>query len=335
VTDISVIICSNRLQRLAAVLESACALDVPPGLEWELVVVANGGQTPSAEASAPFAGRLPVRAVDEPVPGLCPARNRGSAEARGRYLCWTDDDVLLDRGWLAAYAAAFARHPEAAVFGGRILPEPEPPAEPWFVRSLKEWPVANIVARRDFGDFEAPVALEGGRIPWGANYAIRAEEQRRYAYNMELGFSPFHRRTGEETDLIYRILRDGGSGWWVPDAKVRHLIPPERQTLDYLDRYFEQAGQTVAFLHDRFPGDNANEVLGTPLLPGLGGPALALATAGFDLIARAALLAGPNRLALRFLARASYCRGILAHRRGARIAAQARAAESVGMEKAA
>ena len=33
------------------------------------------------------------------------------------------EDVSLDPGWLAAYIEAFARHPEAAVFGGRILPE--------------------------------------------------------------------------------------------------------------------------------------------------------------------------------------------------------------------
>lgn len=334
-TGISVIVCSNRPFRLAAMLESACALDVPPGLEWELLVVDNGGGTSFAEAAAPFAGRLPVRVVNEPMAGLCRARNRGAAEAKGRYICWTDDDVLLDRGWLAAYAAAFARHPEAAVFGGRILPEPEPPATPWFVRNLEEWPIANICARRDFGDVEAPIAFDGGRIPWGANYAIRAEEQRQYGYNPELGFSPFHRRTGEESDVVYRILRDGGSGWWVPDSKVRHLIPPERQTLDYLAFYHDQAGRTAAWLHDHFPGDNANEALATPLLLRIADPVLRLAAGAFGLTAHAALLAGPSVAALRFLARASYCRGILAHRAEARNASAPRSAAGVRMEKAA
>jgi hypothetical protein len=57
VTEISVVLSWNRPQRLAAMLESACALDVPPDLEWELLVVDNGGGTPSTEAGAGIARR--------------------------------------------------------------------------------------------------------------------------------------------------------------------------------------------------------------------------------------------------------------------------------------
>jgi hypothetical protein len=179
------------------------------------------------------------------------------------------------------------------------------------------------------------LSLEGGRIPWGANFAVRADVQKRYAFNVELGFSPGHRRTGEETDLIYRILRDGGHGWWVPEAVVRHVIAPERQTLDYLDRYYDQAGRTSAWLRDHFPGDNANEASATPLILRLGDIAVGLAATAYILIARAFAFAGPNLFALRFRARAAYCRGILAHRREASAVVAPFPAGAMKMEKAA
>jgi glycosyltransferase involved in cell wall biosynthesis len=314
--DVSVIVCTrDRAGRLRSMLESACTLAVPPDLRWELLVVDNGSEDDSAAVAGSFAGRLPLRLVREPVIGLCPARNRGVAEARGRYLCWADDDVLLGPGWLVAYAEAFARHPEASVFGGRILPELEPPAAGWFARFMYEWPLANVVAYRDMGDADRPIALEQGRIPWGANYAVRADEQQRHPYNEELGFSPHHKRTGEETDLIYRILRDGGSGWWVPDAVVRHVIGAERQTRPYLADYYDRAGRTAAFLHDRFPGDNANAVYGPPRFARMSRFELALFVASTRLVAAAAAIFGLNRLSLRYLARHAFHGGVLAHRR--------------------
>jgi glucosyl-dolichyl phosphate glucuronosyltransferase len=60
-------------------------------------------------------------------PPFSRARNRAVYAARGDYLVWTDDDVVVDPNWLAAYVAAFRRRPEAAVFGGPVFPRYEPP----------------------------------------------------------------------------------------------------------------------------------------------------------------------------------------------------------------
>jgi hypothetical protein len=312
--DVSIIVCTHdRPQRLRALLETACALEVPPGLAWELLVIDNGTNPATAEAAGGFAGRLPLRLVREPVTGLCHARNRGVAEARGRYLCWADDDTLLDPAWLAAYADAFARHPNAALFGGRILPLLEPPVSAWFARRLHQWPINYVVAHRDMGDFETRIGVEGGCLPWGANCAALTEAQRRHPYNVELGLSPHHRRTGEETDVAYRILKAGGSGWWVPDAKLRHVIPPERQTRAEILRHYDVAGRTAAFLHDRFPGDHSLVPFGPLRFARFGEAGLGLASAAAGLVAAAAYLAGATGPNIRFLARRGYYRGIAAH----------------------
>ena len=58
-----------------------------------------------------FADRLPIRREFEPERGLSHARNRAVDAAKGDYIVWTDDDVVVAPGWLAAYIEAFRRWP--------------------------------------------------------------------------------------------------------------------------------------------------------------------------------------------------------------------------------
>ena len=253
--DITVIICTrNRAAQLANALESVVKLRIPKGLRWELVVVDNGSSDNTAEVVASFRDRLPARVVREESAGLSHARNRGVTEAAGRYICWTDDDVLLDPEWLAAYAAAFSRYPKAAVFGGEITPVLQAPTPKWFARLADQWPLTTLLAKRDHGDQAIPLAFDQGIVPWGANFAVRAAEQRRVSYEPALGVSPLQRRVGEEAEVIFKIMRAGGLGWWVPDAKVRHIIPVKRQTLRYVYEFFFACGETGAYMERAWPG---------------------------------------------------------------------------------
>jgi glucosyl-dolichyl phosphate glucuronosyltransferase len=255
--DISVIICTrNRAAQLGAVLTSMVEMVKPAGIDWEICIVDNGSTDHTAEVVESFAGRLPIRRVREDLAGLSNARNRGVAEAAGRYLCWTDDDVLVDPQWLAAYAAAFEQFPTAAIFGGRILPSLEPPTPAWFAENAGEWPLTSLLAARDLGDETTPLSFEGDKVPWGANFAVRAEEQRRCLYDPRLGVSPNQKRLGEETEVMYRLFQQGAEGRWVPGAKVHHIIPQRRQSYDYVHEYFFAMGETLAYLESVSPGDN-------------------------------------------------------------------------------
>jgi glycosyltransferase involved in cell wall biosynthesis len=253
--DISVIICTrNRAAQLMNVLESAANLRMPKGLRWELIVVDNGSSDNTAEVAASFRDRLPIRVVREDMAGLSNARNRGVDEANGSYICWTDDDLLLDPNWLEAYASAFRRHPEAAIFGGRIIPVLQSPTPNWFRRFADEWPLTTLLAKRDLGDEVCPLSFEKGAVPWGANFAVRTAEQRQARFEPTLGVSPLQRRLGEESEAIFRIMKAGALGWWVPDSKVRHIIPPQRQTWRYVYDYFLSCGETVAYMERAWPG---------------------------------------------------------------------------------
>jgi len=249
--DVTVAICTrNRAGPLGVMLDSILRLEVPEGLAWELLIVDNGSTDETEAVIRSYADRLPVRYACEPEAGLSNARNCAVREARGRYICWTDDDVELDPSWLSAYADAFRRHPEAALFGGQIDPVIQGPSPEWFTRLAHLWPIADIVVARNFGEREIPLSFDNGVIPWGANYAVRTDDQRRFSYDPKLGVSPVQRRSGEESEMMFQLMREGATGWWIPSAKVRHLYPPSRQTYRYFFKHFVAIGETWAYLQD-------------------------------------------------------------------------------------
>ncbi|MGQ0704059.1 MAG: glycosyltransferase family 2 protein [Gemmatimonadales bacterium] len=239
---VTVAICTwNRAELLRQTLEQMTRLVVPSGLAWELVVVNNNCTDATDDVIASFASppRLPVCRAFEPNPGLSHARNRAAEEAKGEYILWTDDDVLAEPGWLAESCRAFERRAEAVIFGGPIAPWfPNPPPR-WLEQS---WPVvAHAYAALDLGDAEIPLTEQ--QVPFGANFATRSDVARAVRFDPALGVRPTSRMGGEETDLIRRVLRNGGTGWWVPGARVRHYVPVERQTLGYLRRWYGAYGE--------------------------------------------------------------------------------------------
>ncbi len=243
--DCSVVVCTrNQCAKLARMLASMAAMTVPPGLAWELLVVDNGSTDATPATIAAFADRLPIRRVGQPLAGLSNARNAAIAAATGRYIAWTDDDVLVAPGWLAAFAAAFAAYPDAALFAGRITPVLEPPTPDWFRAALPD--LHYLLAARDFGPVPVPLSVAGERLPFGASFAVRTPEQRQFPYDPDLGVAPGRRRGGEESAVAAAILNAGHSGWWVPDAEVEHLIASDRQTTAYIEHYYAALGEAWA-----------------------------------------------------------------------------------------
>ena len=42
------------------------------------------------------------------------------------------------------------------------------------------------------------------------------------------------------------VLAGGGSGWWVPEARVVHHIPRERQTIRHIRRFYAAYGEVTS-----------------------------------------------------------------------------------------
>ena len=290
----TVAICTwNRAALLGEALGRLARAQRPAG-DWELLVVNNNSTDDTERVLETFEGRLPLRRAFEERQGLSHARNAAVKEAGGEYIVWTDDDVFVREGWLAAYARAVERHPEAAVFGGPIRPrfEGTPPA--WLSDTWQE--VGPAFAARDLGD--EPFELRVGKLPYGANYVVRAREQRLFPYDPALGRVKSGGALGEETAVIRAILAAGGTGWWVPDASVEHWIPKERQTVSYLRSYYALQGRTF----HNWDGYGGPTFRGRPLR-------LWCRILGAELAHARARLSGDPHRRLKSLAEASILRG--------------------------
>jgi glycosyltransferase involved in cell wall biosynthesis len=113
----------NRCDRLRRAIDSVLAQEYQ---RWELVVVDDGSDDDTPALLADLAardGRITV--ISTAQQGTCAARNVALRAASGEYVCYLDDDNLLDPLWTKAVVWAFGRHPDREVlYGARVLEDP-------------------------------------------------------------------------------------------------------------------------------------------------------------------------------------------------------------------
>jgi glycosyltransferase involved in cell wall biosynthesis len=123
-TMISVVVGTwNRPDALRRTLASLAAMRVPPGLRWELLVMDTGSDQTSGQVVADFDGAAPDGVHYRYTGGgnVCQAKNAALRIAHGDIVAFTDDDVLVDPGWLAAFDEEFRAEPDVAMVTGRTL----------------------------------------------------------------------------------------------------------------------------------------------------------------------------------------------------------------------
>ncbi|MCB1380887.1 MAG: glycosyltransferase [Alphaproteobacteria bacterium] len=223
---ISVVIATReRAESLRRTLESLLVQDYS---DFDIVVVDNAPVTPHTRELIDQRYRQTGRVsyVVEPVPGLGQAHNRGLAMAMGRIIAFTDDDVIVDKGWLKAIAAAFIRDPQAGCVTGLIMPaELETRAQYWtekhggFGKGFKSR-TCDLGANRQPGPLYPYTA---GQFGSGANMSFRAEVLRSVGgFDPALGAGTFA-RGGDDLAAFLAVIQSGHRIVYEPAAIVWHF----------------------------------------------------------------------------------------------------------------
>jgi len=230
--------CLESLQRLvpAAALETAA---------FEIIVVDNA---PADERTREVAGRFAgLRYLREPTPGLNFARNTALEQAAGEVVAYLDDDVVVDRGWLAGLVAAWQAQPQAGFFTGQVLPlELATAAQVVFER---RGGFRRGFEREYFGalrDNDRYYPCGAGVFGTGANMAVN-----RHALLAIGGFDTALDTGrplpgGGDLDVFYRLIRAGHGAVYEPGYLVFHQH--RRQMAELRRQYRDSWGKSfVAF----------------------------------------------------------------------------------------
>ncbi len=229
---LTVAICTkDRTDNLERCLNSLLQLEQST---LEILVVDNA---PSDSQTKDLVSELiNVRYTCEPKPGLDFARNRAINEAKGETIAFIDDDVVVDRNWLAGISEAWQENPDAAAFTGLVLPyELETEAQIIFERGGG--------FRRGFDKIRYGKVLPGNPLyPCGAGiFGAGCNMAFRRQVLLELGGFDEALDTGAtlpgggDLDMFYRVIRAGYPLVYEPQYLVFHQ---HRQDLNKLRRQY-------------------------------------------------------------------------------------------------
>ncbi|HLJ60908.1 MAG TPA: glycosyltransferase [bacterium] len=227
----------NRANQLVPTLNSLLRQNT--ACDFEVVVVDNNSSdsTPAAVRSVDK-----VRYVFEGRQGLAYARNTGIAHSTGEIIVFVDDDATAAPNWLEELHKVYARFPDAWCVGGKIVLDLPDNLPRWFDPS-----VTGYLSELDLGEEIVRVGYPGEL--YGTNFSVaRSAIARVGAFLPRLGRRGSLLRSGEDTEMCWRIQRAGGGVFYNGRAVVVHRVPSSRLERRFFRNRAYWEGRTVFLL---------------------------------------------------------------------------------------
>lgn len=233
--DFSLILCTrNRAGALSRTF--AAYTELRTDAHWEMIVVDNGSTdaTEAVISEQARAGRLPLVPVREPRPGLARARNAGLRHARGRIICFSDDDCYPAVDFIDAWLHAFATLP-LDYAGGRVeLFDPTDAAE-----TIQTCRVPLVFPPRRF--------IEPGATH-GANMVFRRETVTALGPFLEQFGAGAPLLSAEDFEYCLRASIHGFLGGYRPEPVVWHHHGRKADAIPQL-MYWYEIGRGAVYAH--------------------------------------------------------------------------------------
>lgn len=229
---ISVIVCTyNRdkyiYQCLSHLAQNAHEID------WEIILINNNSTDNTHSKCEQFAKDYPnvkFFYFIEKNPGLSHARNKGIKEAHGDWFVFIDDDAMVQRTYIKNLDLYLKKYMDAGAFGGSIEPFFEGETPTW----LSKWSMGFISAI-NLGENVKLFTKE--KYPIGANMGISKKTIEKIGlFNPTLGRTKKMLLGGEEKDIFMRISKENIPIYYFPYIDVKHCIPPNRTTTEYIKK---------------------------------------------------------------------------------------------------
>jgi len=244
---ISAVICTyKRADYLRQALRSLCDQTMPHE-NYEVLVIDNAGEADTERVVDEFRNTaVQLRYVIENRVGLSHARNKGLAEAHGKYIAYLDDDARAESDWLKALVETFEKT-NAAAIGGRVWLDWEGERPSWVPDNQ-----LSLFTFVDHGDESR--ALQNNEYLVGANLAFDRNVLISIGgFATNLGRQGAVLLSGEEAKALRQLRERGLTVYYEPAALAWHSVHPSRKRPMWLLRrmFWDGASQPLLDqLHD-------------------------------------------------------------------------------------
>ncbi len=252
--SISVCICTyNRSQKLLRLLNNINdELQVPSNCRVEFVVVDNNSSDDTRNIVESFECHYPLRYEFEARQGLSYARNHALEVTDSDWVCFTDDDVILEQYWLHNYYIAISSN-DADYLGGRILLNWQHTARPAWLKDENMSLIAGVLCKYDLGE-NIIEYTESMPTPYGASFALsRRLIDKNGIFRVDLGVIGSVPGRGEETEYFQRAKGKDALGFYCGEVICYHDVWLERLTTRHMFLHGVEKGKAESIIENHSP----------------------------------------------------------------------------------
>lgn len=215
--SLDICICTfNRSSYLKRCLDTL--LSQIQGSQVGIIIVDNASMDDTRSLLQQYAHHAFVRIVEENIPGLSHARNRGWKESNADWILYIDDDCLPRPDFIHNALAIIAQQPSEVAIGGPVFALFENTPPEWLPTGLGQFTMP----------YEAYTPIAKGYIRGGCMMIKRNFFQIHEGFDIQLGVSGKKLRFGEEIELQERMRKLGETIAYAPSLAIDHFVRPEK-----------------------------------------------------------------------------------------------------------
>lgn len=245
---ISVIICCyNSVPRLRTTLEHLFTQQIPPELQWEIIVIDNNSTDQTTDLANQLyeqnGPQVDFKVIPELKPGLSNARKTGFQHSRYEFVLMVDDDNWLCSDYVWKVYDKLNSDDSIGMVGGRGIPELSCQAPNWFERFAYCYATGH---QTNSGKSAFTDNLYGAGLALRLSVLDRLEEKGfRSLLSDRVGTTLL---SGGDTELCMAYRMAGSKLYYLQEVWFKHELPVNRINWNYLRRLFYGFGMTKAGL---------------------------------------------------------------------------------------
>lgn len=232
---IDVCICTwRRPDLLKRTLQELCRQNAGDKFTYSIVVADNdaAGSAQCVVSEMRNSMSLDIRYCVEPEQNIALARNKALQQSDAEYIAFIDDDEFPEPDWLSRMLSVCEHHKASGVLG---------PVRPFFDDQPPLWLVRSRLCDR-------PEHATGTVLHWKQTRTGNVLFRRSILAGIPAPFRAEFGNGGEDQDFFRRMMDLGHRFIWCNEAVVYEVVPPERQTRQYLCRRALLRGQNEKLL---------------------------------------------------------------------------------------